>query len=295
MITFFTTAKDFVGKNKITQINAIKSWQIAHPKAEVILFGDSQGASALSQELDFIHIPEIQTSCQRTPFINDMFEKASKLASNEICCFINADIIVYSKFVQNLLDIHKLLKNNYLVVGQRQDINLEGEINFAANWETELNDLITKEGTIHPPTGSDFFGFPKSQYQQGDIPNLMVGRPGWDLWMIYNGRLKKFKVVDLSATTMVVHQNHDYSHRKVEVNSYEQDEEALSNYKNLPQREKYLYTLPACNYYYKNQKLKRNFARGDLKTFLNYEIRLRRNNPLVKFLLSRIENRAIKV
>lgn len=291
MITFFTTAKDFVSRNKVAQVNAIKSWKIAHEEAEIILFGYSEGAKEISEELKLIYIPDIKTSRQGTPFINDMFEKASNLANNEICCFINADIILYSNFIQSLSDIHNLLKNNYLIVGQRQNINLDKEIDFTTNWESEIDSLVVKTGMIHPfdQSGSDFFAFPKSQYQKGDIPELMVGRAGWDLWMIYNGRIKGFKVIDLSETIMIVHQNHDYSHRKVKFDSYEEDEESLSNYKKLPQKEMYLYTLPACNYMFKNQRLKRNFARGNLKRFFNYEIRLRKSNPLVKLLIDKID------
>lgn len=291
MITFFTTAKDFVDKNKTAQVNAIKSWKIANAEVEIILFGYSEGAKEIAEELQLIYVPDIKTSHQGTPFINDMFEKASNLANNEICCFINADIIVYSKFVQSLLYIHKLLKTKYLVVGQRQNIDLDNEINFATNWEAEIESLVVKNGTMFAfnESGSDFFAFPKSQYKKGDIPDLIVGRPGWDLWMIYNGRLKGFKVIDLSDTITIVHQNHNYSHRKVKFDSYEQDEEALSNYKNLPEKERYLYTLPACNYSFRNYKLKRNFARGNLKMFLNYEIRLRKSNPVVKVLVDRLD------
>ncbi|PSB32750.1 hypothetical protein [Chlorogloea sp. CCALA 695] len=290
MITFFTTAKDFTGKTKVAQINAIKSWKIAHEETEIILFGDCTGASEIAEELELIHIPDIKTSRQGTPFINDMFEKARDVASNEVCCFINADIIIYSKFIQSLTKIHNLLKNNYLIVGQRQNIDLDEPINFTPNWEAELDSLVVESGVIPPfdQSGSDFFAFPKSQYQNGDIPDLMVGRAGWDLWMIYNGRLKGFKVIDLSDTFMIVHQNHNYSHRKVKFDSYDQDEESFSNYKKLPEKEMYLYTLPACNYTFKNQKLERNFARGNFKRFLTYEIRLRKSNPFIKILIDKI-------
>lgn len=291
MITFFTTAKDFVGKTKVAQVNAIKSWKIACEEAEIILFGYSKGAKEISEELNLIYVPDIKTSSQGTPFINDMFDKARNLASNEICCFINADIIVYSKFIQSLTSIHDLLKSDYLIVGQRQNIDLDEPIDFTATWETELDSLVIEAGVIPPfdQSGSDFFAFPKSQYQNGDIPDLMVGRAGWDLWMIYNGRVKGFKVIDLSDTFMIVHQNHNYSHRKVKFDSYDRDEESFSNYKKLPKKEMYLYTLLACNYTFKNQKLKSNFARGNLKRFLTYEIRLRRNNSFIKILIDTVD------
>ena len=38
------------------------------------------------------------------------------------------------------------------------------------------------------------------------------GRAGWDNWMIYAGRRSGWPVVDATASIMIIHQNHDYSH-----------------------------------------------------------------------------------
>jgi hypothetical protein len=41
---------------------------------------------------------------------------------------------------------------------------------------------------------------------------LPVGRPGWDNWMIYRARSRRIPVVDATASTLVIHQNHDHGH-----------------------------------------------------------------------------------
>ena len=51
MITFFTTAKPFTGHNGIIQRNALASWTRVCPDAEVILFGDEEGAAETAREL----------------------------------------------------------------------------------------------------------------------------------------------------------------------------------------------------------------------------------------------------
>ena len=45
MLTFFTTAKPFVGHSGVIQRNALKSWTLMHPFAEVILFGNETGGA----------------------------------------------------------------------------------------------------------------------------------------------------------------------------------------------------------------------------------------------------------
>ena len=277
MITFFTTTKDFLGENKISQINALKSWKEARNDVEILVFGDSEGVHELSKELCFIHIPKVKVSKQNTPYISNMFEQVSLLARHKICCFINADILISKRFVKTIIDLQNIIGKNYLLVGQRKDVHLNEIINFDADWEAEIDQLTAECGSTHPPSGSDFFAFPKDQYRPGDIPDLLVGRGGWDLWMIYNGRVRDFKVVDISREIMIVHQNHDYSHRKQNFVGYGQDEEAQINLKYLPEEEKYSYTLMACNYYYESGKLHLNFARGNLKKFIDYELSLMKN------------------
>ncbi len=51
MLTFFTTAKPFVGHIDIIQRNAIRSWQKLHPDVEIILMGDDAGAAEVCAEM----------------------------------------------------------------------------------------------------------------------------------------------------------------------------------------------------------------------------------------------------
>jgi len=60
MITFFTTAKPFTGHDGVIQRNALKSWTLATPDAEVILFGDEEGAAETARELGIKHVPEVR-------------------------------------------------------------------------------------------------------------------------------------------------------------------------------------------------------------------------------------------
>jgi len=279
MITYFTTAKDFRGKTKTRQINAIRSWKAATPGAEVVVFGACEGIEPLVNQLGISYLPEIKVSDQGTPFINDMFECIARIATHPVCCFVNADIILTSRFVHKALSIHEQLGKNYLAVGQRYDIDLDQELDFSENWQTDLEKLVQSSGSIHPPLGSDYFLFPKGQYLPGEIPDLLVGRGGWDLWMIYHARVCRLHVVDLSPSIKVIHQDHSYEHRKVKFQGYQEDEEALANLQFLPKGETYDYTLLACNFFFEHGKLRRNFARGDLKRYLAFEINLHKKKP----------------
>jgi len=206
-----------------------------------------------------------------------MFLKAQEISSNPLCCFINADIIITRRFVEALSEIHRLEKREYLVAGQRDDVQVKGPLKFEhGSWEAEIEALVRASGRRHPPAGSDFFAFPRGQYRPGQIPELLVGRAGWDLWMIYNGRKSGYKVIDLSREVTVIHQNHDYTHRRNGFISYEHDPEASFNLRNVPMGETYPYTLFACNYGYRKGKIVRTFSRGNIRRFVSFELHLRK-------------------
>jgi len=280
MITFFTTTKDFLGPAAVHQGNAIGSWKASFPGAEVVVFGRCEGVDAARERLGFVHIPDVEASDQGTPFINDMFDRIGRTASHEICCYVNADILLTPRFARGLAAIHGSVRTGYLVAGQRLDVDLETEIRFDPGWEAELEALCASSGRPHPPSGSDFFAFPRGQYGKGDIPGLLVGRAGWDLWMIADGRRKGYRVIDLSPEVLAVHQNHDYSHRKVRFTDYSGDEEALSNVEFLPGGDKQEYTLYACDRYFREGRVRRNYSRGEWKRFLTIEMNLRKGKPL---------------
>jgi hypothetical protein len=287
VITFFTTTKDFRGRAAVQQVNAIRSWRASASRAEVVVFGECEGVKEARERLGFAHVPEVETSDQGTPYINDMFDRIGRIAAHDICCYVNSDILLSPRFAKSLAAIHGMARAGYLVAGQRLDLDLEQEIRVGPGWETDLEALCFLSGRIHPPTGSDFFAFPKGQYRKEDMPALLVGRGGWDLWMIADGRRRKLKVIDLSQEVLVVHQNHDYSHRKVAFTGYPGDGEALWNVEFLPRGDKQDLTLYACDRYFREGKIRRNFARGDWKRFLTIEMNLRKGNPLCS-LMSKI-------
>ena len=280
MITFFTTTKGFAGRALVHQDNAIRSWTASAGNAEVVVFGDGAGVREARDRLGFLHIPDVKTSDEGTPLINDMFGRIGSVAAHDICCFVNSDILLSPGFTRSLAAIHDLLRTRYLVAGQRTDVDLEREIRFGQEWEKELEAVCTRSGRIHPPLGSDYFAFPRGQYRREDIPGLLVGRGGWDLWMIADGRRKGFRVIDLSREVLVVHQNHDYAHRKAPFTGYPGDEEALQNVEYLPRGDKQDFTLYACNRYYRGGRIRRNFSRGHWRRFLTIEMNLRRERPL---------------
>lgn len=98
----------------------------------------------------------------------------------------------------------------FVMLSQRWDLDITKPMEFTDEWQNKLRDTVYKSGSLHRPAGSDYFLFPKSCYE--DIPNFIIGRAGWDNWMIYKARKEGWAAIDCTPSIMIVHQNHDYSH-----------------------------------------------------------------------------------
>ena len=213
MLTIFTIPKPFKNPHIITiQRNAIQSWLKFSPKCEIILFGDDEGIAEAAAEFGILHIPKIEKSELGIPLLSSAFNLAQKLAKNEILLYLNADIILMSDLISAIQQIKEPL---FLMSGQRWDVDINEEIDFNnPDWEGKLREKIKKAGKLHGPTGMDYCLFPRNLLEILQMPAFVVGRPGWDNWLIYRVRSLKIPIIDATKAITVIHQNHDYSHSK---------------------------------------------------------------------------------
>ena len=144
MITFFTTPKPFLGHIGVIQRNAIESWKRVHPEAEVILFGDEEGAAEAARALQIRHVPDVKRNEHGTKYLSPIFDGAQDLAHHNCLCYINCDIILLSDFraaAARVLD----LGGRFLMAGQRWDTDITAPVDFyAADWEATVRRLALR-------------------------------------------------------------------------------------------------------------------------------------------------------
>jgi hypothetical protein len=209
VLTLFSAPKPFGGAVDILQRNAIRSWQVLGKDVQVLLIGDENGIEAVARELGVTHVPNVARNENGTPRVDSIFDLARRHASGPTLAYVNADIVLFG----DLLAAVRILTDEakaYLMVGQRWDLAVKQAIEFGTGWEDSLRQRLFEEGRLHPPGGSDFFVFPDHCYQE--IPPFAVGRAGWDNWMIYEARRRRWPVVDATGAVTAVHQDHDYQH-----------------------------------------------------------------------------------
>lgn len=229
MITFFTTPKPFLGHIGTIQRNAIESWKRVHPQAEVILFGDDEGAAEAARALQIRHVPDVKRNEHGTKYLTPIFDGAQDLASHTCLCYINCDIILLSDF---RVALERVLTpgGQFLMAGRRWDTDITALIDFtSSDWEATVLREALQANHQRPPQWIDYFAFSRGLYYK-NTPPFVIGRPGWDNWLVWHARHSGAHVVDASAVVHAVHQNHDYSYHPAGEAGVWQGEEAQQNY-----------------------------------------------------------------
>src|SRR5215472_15028833 len=227
MLTFFTTAKPFVGHGAIIQRNALQSWKLLHPDVEIILFGNDPGAAEVCAEFGLRHEPNIVVNPTGTKRLDSIFGPAQQIARHGLLCYCNCDIILTRDFFSAIEDLSRLLPR-FLMVGRRWDTDITAPIDFSRPaWEAEYLALARSAGIQRAYHNMDYFVFPRGLYSE--IPPLVIGRVGWDPWLVGKAHALGAAIVDASERACAIHQNHDYGYHPQGMTGVWQDEEAQRN------------------------------------------------------------------
>jgi hypothetical protein len=228
MLTLFTTAKPFREHSGIIQRNALKSWTMLHPRVEVILFGDEEGAEEVARELALRHEPIVRRNSFGTKQLNFMFERAQDIAQNDLLCYANCDIILFPEFC-SALERTLRLHATFLMVGRRWDTNISRSFDFTpAGAPEQLRQFARAHGVQRGPDAVDYFAFTRGLYH--DIPPLVVGRIWWDHWLVWKARRERAEVIDASESVAAIHQNHAYGYHPAGEKGVWTDEQARRNF-----------------------------------------------------------------
>ncbi len=206
MITILTIPKPFTDPHiNIIQRNAIKSWTLLGSDVEVALVGNDAGVGGVAKEFGIKHMPGVLYSEFGTPLINSAFDLARANSKSDFLVYLNSDMILLKEFS----DIFNFLpKKEFLMVGKRTDLDVKELISYEdQDWEKSLKSKAKRSGKLHSASGIDYFIFKRDSFK--NLPTLVVGRVGWDNWLLAEARKRKMPIIDATDMVLAIHQNHD--------------------------------------------------------------------------------------
>jgi hypothetical protein len=211
-LTIFAIPKRFDGHFGVIQRNAIRSWARLEPTPQIILLGSDDGTAEMAAEIGARHLPDIASSASGAPMFDDVISKGQQHAQADTVCFLNADIVLTPVWNRAVWAVRRW-RPQYLMVGRRWNLDITAPLDFARpEWSRELVDAAITRGEMASNMFIDYFVFPRGMLT--DVPPFVIGRPGYDNWLLWSVRRRRIPLIDATREAPVVHQNHDYSHIK---------------------------------------------------------------------------------
>jgi hypothetical protein len=256
MLTLFTTPKPFIGHINVIQRNALRSWQKIHTDVEILLFGDDAGAPEVCAELGIRHVPHVRKNRYGTKYLASIYDQAQELARHDLLCHVNCDILLLDDF-QRAVERVAPASEPFLLAGRRWDVDIREPLRFQdPSWQHDVRKLALYTNRQRPSQWIDYFAFRRGLFHK-QIPEFVIGRPGWDNWLLWYARHSGARLIDASAVVLAVHQNHDYGYHPEGEKGVWEGEEAQENYAMLEGHRKFR-TLDNATHLLKPAGLHRN-------------------------------------
>jgi len=219
-ITFVCCPKPFLPEFYDIQHNAIMSWTKLKSVDKIIICGNDEGVeeyvdflmkTADRKSSEIIYKKHIKVSDFGTPYVDELFNIAAD-ETEKYACYINSDIILLSDFDDTFnafcdYNDNVAHKKDFLLMGTRWNWKNPKSIDFTdANWESIVTNIAKNDGSMHAPTGIDYFVYSKTTF-----PNMhpfSLGKMWWDNWIVGNAfRRPNVTTIDVSKSVFAIHQN----------------------------------------------------------------------------------------
>ncbi|OWF47564.1 uncharacterized protein LOC110454200 [Mizuhopecten yessoensis] len=209
-VTMFTTFP-FV-KNKFDiNLNTLRNWKHMYNSPKLILFTDDQKVASAGINSDW-PVQNITTEAvTEAPALSTLFLESVKGSDTYLYMYANADILFDRYLIEILSIVEVFLKSNnlhkkpVLIVGQRTNINiLSIDSKGPEAWKTILRESYTIY-TRFQKNAIDYF-ITNSFFPWSEVPKLVIGRVGYDNWIIAYARFRGFVTIDASSVISAIHQ-----------------------------------------------------------------------------------------
>jgi hypothetical protein len=203
-IALFAIPKAFSGHTGVIQNNALDSWSRLD-NTQIVLLGTDPGVAEAAERVGAVHIPDIATNDLGTPLISDAFKQLRARWRDSILLYVNADMILTPALIAATDALQALAPREWMMVGRRVDCDVTERLDLSGDWAARVASIAGR-GTLHGPSGMDYFAC--SPAMPVSLPEMAVGRPGWDSWFVFEALRRRVAVVDATGAVLALHQNH---------------------------------------------------------------------------------------
>jgi hypothetical protein len=207
MITFFAPVRPFTGLFDILQRNAILSWKVAIPGAQVIILDRDESVGRVCAELGVEWVRDVPYDERfDRPHVGGLFVAAEKRAVHDVMCFINGDNIMLD-MLEAIGRVRQTF-SQFCIVGERCNLTITALLDFTdPTTSAALRARMQSEGWWSNANWIDYFIYTKGAF--GEVPPFVVGGGCMDNWLIQKALCSSLPLIDCGRTIIDIHQEHE--------------------------------------------------------------------------------------
>ena len=207
----FTTFYDVTSRRQIHN-NTLHNWASLGPQVRALVYLDeSQQHSKLydiAVELGWCvqHVPLYR---EKLPVVRAMFLDATNKYQSKYYGYANSDILFDYSMARTLKGLSKVSyeqfynKKGLLVIGKRTNVDTK---HINATFHPQDIPRIKKKGAAFLSLAQDYFITTNKGFPWQTIPDLVVGRPGFDNFFVIKSVDWNLTTIDATDTLTAVHQ-----------------------------------------------------------------------------------------
>ena len=212
LLTMFTTFKELPEREYI-QTNTVQNWGSLGDNVQPLLYTDSSpfNSSLVNASLqhDWLINPVLHRNIHGTPFLKDMYHKASSLVRSKFYGYCNGDILFDEGLVDTLAGINRTFPDDkpLMVIGRRTNVQMNITAQIPIHEPKAIQELAKKKGRLFRPDAEDyFFIWQPHLFPWHSIKDVVIGRPAYDNYFVAQAIRGKVTVVDATRTVLAFHQ-----------------------------------------------------------------------------------------
>jgi len=210
IVTMFTTIRDRKCRDEIHS-RLIRNWAALSPALEPVLFvpsteynTSSWKATASSYNWTVRILYELR---HHLPIVKAMFQHALSFANTPFIGYANADILFDRSLISTLRHLHQKLdvaNQMMLIVGRRRNVAINKIDLGSGDNLTHISSLDYVK--FFHGRAQDYFIVSRRGLPWQEIPDFVVGRNGYDNWLVARAQDWNITLVDASKTILALHQ-----------------------------------------------------------------------------------------
>ncbi len=200
LITTFNlkTAKMFILSN------TIRTWGLLYPMVQPVLFSNDVEESDWALLLKYhkwVVLP-IPRYFEGLPIVREMFLQVLQMYNADYYGFANSDIIFDESIVLTLCAL-KHQKRDLFMTGRRLNYVLKVEDTITSSKQIRT---LAKRASMFISNAADYFISTRNGYPWKDMPDFVVGKRGYDNWLMMNALKYSAMTIDATNSVLCLHQ-----------------------------------------------------------------------------------------